>query len=818
MAAYTQVAELIAAAENPFALCIEQYRRQPNAFWREVLGMEPDPWQVEANRALARGQTKLSIRSGHGVGKGHPVELSVPTPAGQRRWGDLQPGDVLFGADGKPTEITHRHELGPRQIYRVVLCDGTFSLVTEDHLWAVRSVAASSSSKHQVVSTAELMQAGVMARTGGRREPKWKLPLGRPALYPAVKVPVDPFLFGVWLSHGNEGGTTMGGKEASVDQWKGHCGRIGMACTVSEHAGGRAVLDVPDMAAGLAELGVLDTGIRHRSVTNLYLQSAAHTRYAVLSGLMEAGGDFDDNCRFYFEAISPALADEVPWLVRSLGGYAWHENRVLPGEPQEMWRVLVDLESNERLFKDDGLMRPAYGSAFATPPPPARHIVAIEPDGEAEAMCVTVAAKDGLYLANDFIPTHNSTWSGATICWFCNTRAPFKVGVTAPSAPQLFDALWAETRSVFNRLPPAWRDLWTITESRITLKSAPDECFVTARTARADTPEAIAGIHSENTMLLVDEASGVSEAVYEAGGGSMSTPGAIMILTGNPTRSTGYFWRSHNLDREAWWTLRVSARDSPRVQPKFWEDIIRSDGENSNKYRVRVLGEFPEADDDTLIAAELVEGAMQRDTALDLSVPEIWGIDVARFGRDASTMVKRRGFVVPEQPRRWQGLDTMQLAGIIKAEWDMLAPVARPAMIAVDVIGIGAGVVDRLQEQHLPVIGVNVAEAPSTAGRFARLRDELWFRTREWLESRRPRLPHHDRLRTDLCAPRVTFLSDGRMQVESKASLRSRGFASPDVGDGLVNTFLPAGMALQGGLGMMLTSRQPVRAAIRGME
>lgn len=411
-----------------------------------------------------------------------------------------------------------------------------------------------------------------------------------------------------------------------------------------------------------------------------------------------------------------------------------------------------------------------------------------------------------------------STWSGGTICWFANTRVPFKVGVTAPSAPQLFDALWAETRVVFNRLPPAWRELWNITADRISLKAAPDECFVTARTARADQPEALQGIHSQNVMLMVDEASGVGEPVYEAAGGSMSTAGAIMVLTGNPTRSTGYFWRTHNLDRDAWWTLRVSSRDSPRVAPKFWEDIIRRKGENSNEYRVRVLGEFPEADDDTVISAELVETAMARDVALDLTVPEIWGVDVSRFGRDASTLVKRRGHVVPEVPRRWQGLDTMALSGIIKSEYDLLPPQSRPALIVVDVIGIGAGVVDRLAEQELPILGLNVAEVPSMVQRFIRMRDELWVRVREWLESRRVRLPYYEQLRTDLCAPQLKYLSDGRMQVESKASLRSRGFASPDVADALCLTFAPAGMMATAGITAGLSSRVPLRRAIAGME
>lgn len=411
-----------------------------------------------------------------------------------------------------------------------------------------------------------------------------------------------------------------------------------------------------------------------------------------------------------------------------------------------------------------------------------------------------------------------STWGGGTICWFANTRAPFKVGVTAPSAPQLFDALWAETRVVFNRLPPAWRDLWDITSDRIALKLAPDECFVTARTARADKPEALQGLHSANLLFVVDEASGVDEQVFEAASGSMSTAGAMTLLTGNPTRATGYFWRTHNLERDRWWTRRVSSRDSPRVDPAFCDEIRDRYGETSNAYRVRVLGEFPLADEDTLIPAELVDSAMERDIAPAGLQNEIWGVDVARQGSDSSVLLRRRGNIVPEMPRRWANIDTMQLAGIIVAEYQAAPAHLRPALIVVDVIGLGAGVVDRLSEQNLPVLGLNVGEVPSVVGRFARMRDELWVRVREWLQSRQCRLPRDERLRADLCAPRVSYLSDGRLQVESKNSLRSRGFASPDLADALCLTFAPAGMALQFGLGQSLNARQPVRASIAGME
>jgi len=392
--------------------------------------------------------------------------------------------------------------------------------------------------------------------------------------------------------------------------------------------------------------------------------------------------------------------------------------------------------------------------------------------------------------------------------WFANTRSPFKCAVTAPTAPQLFDALWPELVKWFNRLPSGWRDLWIITTDHITSKGDP-EAFVTARTSRPDKPEAMAGLHSDHILLVADEASGIDEAVYEAAGGSMSSQGAITLLIGNPTRSSGFFWRAHMMERDRWFTMRVSAADSPRVARAFVDEISQRYGMDSNAYRIRVLGEFPVADADTVIQASLVDDAMVRDVALDPSAAIIWGVDVARFGNDASVLIKRQGNVVPEMPRRWRQVDTMQLAGALKAEYDG-AGAARPAIICIDVIGIGAGVVDRLHEQNLPILGLNVSEAASTTGRYARLRDELWIRCREWLESRAVRLPRDDQLRDDLVAPRFSFLSDGRLQVESKNSMRSRSLASPDAADALIHTFCEQGLGIASGMTSGLFDSRPI--------
>lgn len=403
----------------------------------------------------------------------------------------------------------------------------------------------------------------------------------------------------------------------------------------------------------------------------------------------------------------------------------------------------------------------------------------------------------------------------ALLAWviihFVLCRYPCKVVVTAPTFSQLFDALAAECKRWVHALPPGIQDCLDVRSDRITLKAAPSDAFVAFRTSREEQPEALQGVHADHVLLVVDEASGVPESIFQAAAGSMSTRGAITVLAGNPLRASGYFYNTHTL-WERWWTRKVACAESSRVDPNFPEEIAAAYGLESNAYRIRVLGEFPTADEDTFIPLHLVESAMGRDIEEPpFATQEIWGVDVARFGNDQSALVRRKGsYVYPAE--RWRQLDAMQLVGQIKAAWDKLPVLRRPSEIYVDAIGIGAGVVDRLREMELPAVAVNVAESPSLEGPYHRLRDELWGRCRRWLELRTCRLPLDKRLLTELTVPRMQFTSVGKVKLESKDELRKRLSWSPDSADAFVLTFASE-PAVASGLALGVTSpwRMPAR-------
>ena len=114
-------------------------------------------------------------------------------------------------------------------------------------------------------------------------------------------------------------------------------------------------------------------------------------------------------------------------------------------------------------------------------------------------------------------------------------------------------------------------------------------------------------------LLVIDEASGVPEKVFEAAAGSMSGHSATTVLLSNPTRSSGTFYESQTRLANSWWTRRWSCVDSPLVSDEFVDEMRARYGEESNAFRIRVLGEFPLADDDTIVPYHLAEAAMKRD-------------------------------------------------------------------------------------------------------------------------------------------------------------------------------------------------------------
>ena len=443
-----------------------------------------------------------------------------------------------------------------------------------------------------------------------------------------------------------------------------------------------------------------------------------------------------------------------------------------------------------------------------------KEVLGVDPDEWQKDFLNAVASGERKISIRSGHGVGKSTTASWAMLWFLLTRYPVKVVVTAPTSAQLYDALFAELKRWVKELPQPIQDLLDVKQERIELKASATEAFISARTSRAEQPEALQGVHSDNVMLVADEASGVPEAVFEAAAGSMSGHNALTILLGNPVRSSGFFFDTHNRLKDEWWTRRVSCLDSTRVSKEYVQDMKSRYGEESNAFRIRVLGEFPKSDDDTIIPMDLLESAKHRDTRAYEDAPIIWGLDVARFGSDSSVLCKRQSNVV-HTLERWRNLDLMQLTGAVVAQYEACDHKNRPAEILVDSIGLGAGVVDRLRELKLPARGINVSESPAMGATYLNLRAELWHKAKAWLEKRDCKIPNNEDLIGELATVRYTFTSNGKIKIESKDDIRRRGLKSPDMADAFVLTFAADAATIS--WGSSSSWNKPIKRLIRGL-
>lgn len=451
-------------------------------------------------------------------------------------------------------------------------------------------------------------------------------------------------------------------------------------------------------------------------------------------------------------------------------------------------------------------------------------MLGVEPDAkQIEMMMAVVRGERRIAVRSGHRVGKTTTLAWLILWWMC-TRFPQKTVATAPTQDQLFGALAAETKAWFSKLPAPVQECFEVQSEQIFMRPVPEDkqlpqkSFVQFRTSRPDKPEALAGVHSENVLLIADEASGIPEQVFESAIGSMAGSAARMLLAGNPVRSSGYFFDAFNgAGAGMWYHIHISSENHPRVDPDFVEMVRAKWGPRSNEFRVRVQGEFPLADDDTVIPADLADSALNRDVAAAM-VKEVWGVDVARFGSDATALARRQGNVLVKEVEQRYSLDVMNVVGWVKSEYDKLPDSRKPQEINVDVIGLGAGVYDRLREMNLPVRGINVSESPTIFDeQYLNQRAELWFTGRQWLNKRDCSLAGDKDLVAELKMPKYKHSSTGKLQVESKEDMKKRGLHSPNKADAFLLTFAGDAITAISGGGTMSNWSKPLKRKIKGV-
>lgn len=396
-----------------------------------------------------------------------------------------------------------------------------------------------------------------------------------------------------------------------------------------------------------------------------------------------------------------------------------------------------------------------------------------------------------------------TTTAALAVHWFALgselAQVDWKAVTTAGAWRQLERFLWPEIKLWAGRLKwdtiglPVYNARHEMLALNLKLKHG--SAFAVA----SDEPSLIEGAHAQRILYVFDESKAIKADTFDAAEGAFSTGDAYALASSTPGAPSGRFYDIHQRKPgyEDWATRHVTKTEviAAGQMSVDWADQRRRQwGVDSAIYANRVLGEFHADDTDSVIPLGWVEAANERWRLWeDAGFPELpgrrfFGVDVARGGSDRTIIAARQGHGVYPLERHSKA-DTMATVGHVAAK------LTHPFYAAiVDVIGVGAGVVDRLREQGKPTIAFNGSASPTGTDRsgeiiFLNRRAQAWWHLRELLDpAYDPQLclPPDDELTGDLVGPRWWFTSSGKVQLEAKDDVRARIGRSPDAGDAVV--------------------------------
>lgn len=385
----------------------------------------------------------------------------------------------------------------------------------------------------------------------------------------------------------------------------------------------------------------------------------------------------------------------------------------------------------------------------------------------------------------------------ATLSWiilhFMFTRPNCRIPCTASSQSQLDDMLWPELAKWYNRSKLSEYELFKWEKRRFYYndKKLKKTWFAVPRSTNK--PDNLSGFHADEVLYIIDEAAGVASETMETIEGALTNDGAKLIMCGNPTRLEGMFYDAFHSDEDFFTQITLSSAESDLASEDYVKRIYGKYGENSNVARVRVRGEFPTQEEDTVIPINLLEKAAAKTIETVGNVVHI-GVDVARYGNDESAWyVRKENKILQYHTKRKN--DTMFVVNKALNLAKQYSP-GNKIKIKVDKTGMGSGVIDSLKEKikrlnmnKVEVFGIDNNQKAKNEEEYANAITEMYFSFADTLKVNEVQIPDDETLKNQLASRKYEFDSDGRFKVESKDSYKKRVGNSPDRGDGLLLCF-----------------------------
>ena len=386
-----------------------------------------------------------------------------------------------------------------------------------------------------------------------------------------------------------------------------------------------------------------------------------------------------------------------------------------------------------------------------------------------------------------------SALSSWIILFISSTRPHSKGVVTANTSDQLRTKTWGELGKWRKMcLTGHWFEYNNGRGNMSIYRHGHSETWrVDAQTCREENSESFAGLHnaSSTPFYLFDEGSNIPDAIYEVSEGGKTDGEPMHFVFGNPTRNSGMFHEIFNGDiKRRWITRQIDSRTAKMTNKKKIDEWAKDWGEDSDFFRVRVLGRFPKASDMQYIPNDIVSVAQRRSVPYYPDDPLICGIDLARGGSDNVMIQFRRGFdAKSDMTYRIPGEKVRDSMRLISKLTDVLGR-HKPDAIFCDSGAMGGPIADRLRQLGYNAFDVGFGDKAADERTYVNRAAEMWGRMRAWLFAGGS-IKDSPILETELTTREYSHNEKEQLMLERKKDMKKRGLASPDWADALCLTF-----------------------------
>lgn len=365
------------------------------------------------------------------------------------------------------------------------------------------------------------------------------------------------------------------------------------------------------------------------------------------------------------------------------------------------------------------------------------------------------------------------------------------VTLWGPNESNLRDGVVKAMHELYDAMAEPFKSQYECGREKFERKINSASCYAQMRLASKERPDAARGLHQKRNVVLCDESTEIEDNVLEILMNVLSDPDPKILLISNPSRRSGFFFKTHTDEDIAkhWVQVHATIYDAPNYDPERTEQqIAQYGGPTSHRYRPMVLGEWPLSDEEGLINREHIDFAIANECFPPDNAPIVWGLDPAGQGADSSVLCMRQDNKVLDF-KQWRGLNPTQLSHTVRDLYEKTPKNKRPAVISVDANGLGYGAYSGLKDLGLPAYECKFAGTPTrNPDRYVNVRAQLYAEMAEWFAGENVQIPNIPKLVEELAIVRYEDGS-GKIKLEKKELIKKRLGRSPDYADALGLTF-----------------------------